>query len=127
MNTPQQDYALKEPSLAGAYSDLSEQEDIMYGVISGNASEYSVWVSPKNRYGVHARPAAKIVRTASKYVQCEINAKKDSTQISASSIMGWMTLEAPCGSKIKLTAKGTDSKKALEEIVALFESKFDEE
>lgn len=80
----------------------------------------------KNQYGIHARPAAMFVKTASKY-QAEVTVEKDKIRVSGKSIMGLMTMEASCGTKIKITAEGTDADQAVEELQKLVEHKFFEE
>lgn len=80
----------------------------------------------KNQYGIHARPAAMFVKTASRF-QADITIEKDTVRISGKSIMGLMTLEAACGTKLKVLAEGPDAAQALEELQKLFEQKFNEE
>ena len=75
--------------------------------------------------GIHARPAAMIVRTANKY-ESDIFFEKDDEQVNGKSIMGLMMLAASKGSEIKAIASGQDAKQALDELETLFESKFDE-
>ncbi len=79
-----------------------------------------------NQYGIHARPAAMFVKTASKY-EAEVTVEKDKIRVSGKSIMGLMTMEASCGTKIKITAEGTDADQALDELQKLVEHKFFEE
>ena len=79
-----------------------------------------------NQYGIHARPAALFVKTASRY-DAEITVRKDGNTVSGKSIMGLMTLEASFGSKLRITAEGPDAAQALDELGALIESKFDED
>jgi len=79
-----------------------------------------------NQYGIHARPAALFVKTASRY-DSDIYVEKDGNKVSGKSIMGLMTLEAAKGSKIKVSAEGIDAEEAVKELQALIESKFDEE
>ena len=45
-----------------------------------------------NEYGIHARPAALLVKAAGKY-ECEILIEKDGNKVSCKSIMGLMTIE----------------------------------
>ncbi len=80
----------------------------------------------RNQYGIHARPAAIFVKTASKY-EAEVTVEKDKVRVSGKSIMGLMTMEASCGSKIKITAEGTDASQAVDELQKLVEHKFFEE
>lgn len=79
-----------------------------------------------NQYGIHARPAALFVKTASRF-DSDITVEKDGNRVSGKSIMGLMTLEGSCGSVLKVTAEGSDAEEALDELQALIESKFDED
>lgn len=58
-----------------------------------------------NRYGMHVRPAGLFAKTASRY-DAEIEVEKDGNVVSGKSIMALMTLEAVCGSVLKVTAVG---------------------
>ena len=77
-----------------------------------------------NRYGMHVRPAGLFAKTASKY-DAEVEVEKDGNVVSGKSIMALMTLEAVCGSVLKVTASGPQAKEALDEIEALVARKFD--
>ena len=79
-----------------------------------------------NQYGIHARPAALFVKTASRY-DADVTVEKDGNQVSGKSIMGLMTLQASRGSKLKVIAEGEDAEMVLDEIQALVEAKFDED
>lgn len=80
----------------------------------------------KNRAGIHARPAALIAQTANKFAS-EISIEKDSTTVNAKSIMGVITMAAGYNTVLLLRADGPDEKQAVQSIVDLFESKFDED
>lgn len=80
----------------------------------------------KNRAGIHARPSALIAQTAVKF-SSRIFLEKNGNRINAKSIMGIITLAASFGSRIRITAEGTDEQAAAEAIKALFESGFNEE
>jgi phosphocarrier protein len=80
----------------------------------------------KNRAGIHARPAALIAQTANKFAS-EISIEKDSTTVNAKSIMGVITMAAGYNTVLILRADGPDEKQAVQSIVDLFESKFDED
>ncbi|NKB23605.1 MAG: HPr family phosphocarrier protein [Kiritimatiellae bacterium] len=71
-----------------------------------------------NTHGIHARPAALLVKTAAKFA-CEISVEKDGIVVSAKSIMGLLTLEGHQGAFLKVTAAGTDAKEALDAIEKL--------
>ena len=85
-----------------------------------------VTVSIKNRAGIHARPAALIVQTASKYAS-NIWLEKGQDRINAKSIMGIITLGASFGTPIRIIAEGADEDAATQAIRALFDSRFEEE
>ena len=77
-----------------------------------------------NRYGMHVRPAGLFAKTASKY-DAEIEVEKDGNVVSGKSIMALMTLEAVCGSVLKISASGPQAEEALDEPAALVARKFD--
>jgi len=83
-------------------------------------------VTIKNRAGIHARPAALIVQTASKF-SSKIWLEKGTDKINAKSIMGIITLGASFGTPIRITADGADEDAAAGAIEGLFESRFEEE
>ncbi len=83
-------------------------------------------VTIKNRAGIHARPAALIVQTASKFA-AKVWLEKNSDRINAKSIMGIFTLGASYGTLIRIIAEGADEEAAVQAIEKLFESKFEEE
>ena len=78
-----------------------------------------------NRDGLHARPAAKIVRLASTF-SAEVELAKDGVGVNGKSIMGVMMLAAEYGSELLLRADGTDEEDAVSAIAKLIESKFGE-
>lgn len=80
----------------------------------------------KNRAGIHARPAAIIAQTANKYA-CEVSLSRDGTTVNAKSIMGVITMAAGYNTVLTLHTDGEDEKEAAEAILALFDSKFEEE
>ena len=79
----------------------------------------------QNKMGIHARPAAMIVRITNKF-KAEVFVEKDEEQVNGKSIMGLMMLAAGKGSKVKFIATGDDAAAMLAEIEALFGRKFDE-
>jgi phosphocarrier protein len=79
-----------------------------------------------NKLGIHARPAALFVKTASKFTS-DILVESGQDQVNGKSIMGLMMLAAGLGTKLQVTATGPDAKAALDAIGTLFERKFDEE
>jgi phosphocarrier protein HPr len=79
-----------------------------------------------NEYGIHARPAALLVKAAGKY-ECEIFIEKDGNKVSGKSIMGLMTIEGYPGSILQVSTSGSDAKDAMAEIEELFDNKFYED
>jgi phosphocarrier protein len=79
----------------------------------------------QNKLGIHARPAAMIVRITNKF-KAEVFVEKDEEQVNGKSIMGLMMLAAGKGSKVKFLATGDDAQQMLAELEQLFERKFDE-
>ena len=79
-----------------------------------------------NRLGIHARPAALFVKIAGKFAS-QISVEKDGETINGKSIMGLMMLAAAQGSKLIVTADGTDAEAALKAVEELFHQKFNED
>ena len=79
----------------------------------------------QNKMGIHARPAAMIVRVTNKF-KADVFVEKDDEQVNGKSIMGLMMLAAGKGSKVKFLATGADAAQMLEELEELFTRKFDE-
>ena len=80
----------------------------------------------RNRQGLHARPAAMLVKLCNTF-QSEIWVEKGDEQVNGKSIMGLMMLAANHGAVIKITAEGTDAESAVEQIGALIEKGFMED
>lgn len=79
-----------------------------------------------NKLGIHARPAALFVKTASKF-SSDILVENGQDQVNGKSIMGLMMLAAGLGARIEVLATGADAEKALDAIEELFARKFNEE
>jgi phosphocarrier protein len=79
----------------------------------------------QNKMGIHARPAAMIVRVTNKF-KSEVYVEKDEEQVNGKSIMGLMMLAAAKGSTVKFVATGLDAEQMLADLEALFAKKFDE-
>ena len=81
-----------------------------------------------NRLGLHARAAAKLVKTAERFRSRILIISIDgSVKVNAKSILSVLTLAAARGKELKLNAEGPDENAAFEAITALFESGFDED
>ena len=79
-----------------------------------------------NKMGIHARPAAMIVRITSRY-NGEIWIIKDGERINAKSIMGIMMLAAAKGTQLKFETKCQHHEEFQSEMTELFTSKFQDE
>lgn len=89
-------------------------------------SEIVEIITIKNKLGLHARPAALMVQTASKFA-AKIELETDDLKVNGKSIMGVMMLAAGFGSELTLRAAGDDAREAIDSLKALIDSKFDEE
>jgi phosphocarrier protein len=78
-----------------------------------------------NKNGLHARPAAEIVKLAAKF-KSEITVVKDDLDVNGKSIMGVMMLAAEHGSEITFRAEGDDAEQALDALATLVSNKFGE-
>jgi len=79
-----------------------------------------------NKHGLHARPAAHLVKVASQF-DSEITIIKDGLEINGKSIMGVMMLAAEPGSELEFVVNGSDEKEAFQAILDLIEKNFHEE
>lgn len=80
----------------------------------------------RNRAGIHARPAALIVQKATTF-SSHVEFCTDHETINAKSIMGIITLGAGYNTTITIRVDGEDEQEALDALVALFESRFEED
>ncbi len=78
-----------------------------------------------NKHGLHARPAAEMVKAASRY-KSDITIARDDLEVNGKSIMGVMMLAAEYGASITLRATGPDEVEALEALAVLVSSRFGE-
>jgi phosphocarrier protein len=78
-----------------------------------------------NRAGIHARPAASIVKVANQF-DSELYLEKDSMRINGKSIMGIITLGATHQSTIIMTCEGPDEQQMAHAVEQLFENRFEE-
>jgi len=79
-----------------------------------------------NQRGLHARAAARFVKTAGLF-DAEVRVRKNGTEVSGRSIMGLMMLAAAPGTVIELAATGRQAEAAVAALTELIECKFDEE
>ncbi len=79
----------------------------------------------KNKLGLHARAAAKLVHTAARF-KSDIKVRKGDEEVDGKSILGILLLAAGRGSTVTLKADGPDERDALDAIESLIDAKFDE-
>ena len=80
----------------------------------------------RNRYGLHARPAAEFVKTAHKF-SADVWVRKADLEVNGKSIMGMMMLAAEQGAEIVIRAAGDDAESAVSTLVELVDGFFGEE
>ncbi len=86
---------------------------------------YESKATVRNEPGIHARPAAVLVQVASRF-KSEIFIGTGEMEANAKSIMGVMMLAAETGAELRIRAEGPDEREAVEALVRLIESRFDE-
>jgi phosphocarrier protein len=79
----------------------------------------------KNKLGLHARAAAKLVHTAARF-RSDIKIRKGDEEVDGKSILGILLLAAGRGTTITVKANGDDEAEAVEAIEKLIDAKFDE-
>ena len=81
----------------------------------------------QNSQGLHARPAALIVKLAAQY-KATLTARRtdDEEEINAKSIMGLMMLAAGQGTELVFRAEGEDANELLDAMEELFKANFNE-
>jgi phosphocarrier protein len=78
-----------------------------------------------NKHGLHARPAAEMVKAASRF-KSDITISRDDLEVNGKSIMGVMMLAAEYGATITLRASGPDADDALDSLATLVATRFGE-
>jgi len=78
----------------------------------------------QNKYGLHARPAAKFVEVAARYA-ADVNIEKDGIDVNGKSIMGILLLAAENGAKLTLRTDGEDEEAMIEELIGLLTGDLD--
>ena len=99
--------------------------------ISGSSTDAAVgalrrYLAIANKRGLHARAAAKFVRTAGQF-DAVVRVSFKGQEVSGLSIMGLMMLAAGIGSSIELSCSGRQALEAMTALSALVEGKFGED
>ena len=79
-----------------------------------------------NERGLHARASAKFVKLAGGF-DAEVTVAREGQTVDARSIMGLMMLAAGPGSYIEIAAEGPEAQQAVDALVELVATRFDEE
>jgi phosphocarrier protein len=82
-------------------------------------------VTIANKNGLHARPAAEIVKLAARFTS-DITLVRDDLEVNGKSIMGVMMLAAEFGAALLIRADGADAEQAVSALAALIEGRFGE-
>ena len=88
--------------------------------------EHTRHVTIPNKYGLHARPAAELVKLASRF-KADVWVGKEDLEVNGKSIMGVLMLAAERGSTLAIRAAGEDAEDAVNALAALVGSGFGEE
>lgn len=80
----------------------------------------TVQATLKNPMGLHARPAAQVVKLASQF-KSDVTVEWEGQQVNGKSILGLLMLAAPEGSVFKIEAKGEDEETAVQALKELIE------
>ena len=80
----------------------------------------------QNKFGLHARPSASFVQTASRF-HSDIKVEKDGQVADGKSILDLMTLAAPFGTSIIVRANGEDAQDAVTALGTLIDGRFGED
>jgi phosphocarrier protein len=91
---------------------------------TGDGHERTVTIC--NQRGLHARAAAKFVRTVESF-DAEVTVVKDDMRVPGTSIMGLMMLAAGPGTSLYLRATGADAARVLNALADLIARGFDED
>jgi phosphocarrier protein len=79
----------------------------------------------QNTHGIHARPAAEIVKVAGRF-RANITIIRDDLEVNGKSIMGVMMLAAECGATVLIRADGDDADAAIDALAGVIVSRFGE-
>lgn len=80
----------------------------------------------KNKAGLHTRPAAAVVKIASRFIS-DFFIEMRGSEVNAKSIIGVMSLAAPKGTKLVLKFDGDDEEEAADQLTSFFEQGFGEQ
>ena len=87
---------------------------------------YSKEVVVKNQVGLHARPATYFIQKANEF-KATIWVEKEERQVSAKSLLGVLSMGIVRGTTINIKAEGVDEEAAVNSLVELINSDFEEQ
>lgn len=76
-----------------------------------------------NKYGMHVRPAGAFAKVCQKHI-CDVTVENGPMSVSGKSVLGLMTLEAPVGTALRVTASGPDAEETMAELSELVANHF---
>ena len=82
-------------------------------------------VTVENQVGLHARPATFFIQKANEF-KASIWVEKDERRVNAKSLLGVLSLGIVGGTAIRIIADGVDEENAVDSLVKLIESGFNE-
>ncbi len=80
----------------------------------------------QNQVGLHARPATFFIQKANEF-KSSIWIEKEDRRVNAKSLLGILSLGIVGGTSIRIIADGTDEQEAVDGLVDLVESGFEDE
>ena len=86
---------------------------------------YSKTVTVANEVGLHARPATYLIQKANEY-KCGLWIEEGERRVNAKSLLGVLSLGVVRGTEINIVGDGVDEREAVDELVQLVESNFNE-
>lgn len=116
-------HAAQATNAAWARPEEDKPESKRSGRFSANQVEKEI--AMVNRFGLHARPAARFVQVANRF-RSDVWVAKDGTEVNGKSILGLIILGAGQGSRLRIRIEGPDAPEAMREIERLIQSWFDE-
>lgn len=105
---------MKNSSILPESSELLSDPGHSSGGVSGT-------VRITGQFGLHARPAAQLVKVAQQY-NCTVQLRTSSGKADAKSILDILSLAAGPGSEVHIHTDGPDEKDALQTMLKFFES-----
>ena len=82
-------------------------------------------VAVQNQVGLHARPATFFIQKANEY-KSSIWVEKEERKVNAKSLLGVLSLGIVGGTTIRIIADGTDEQQAVDGLIRLINSGFNE-